>query len=392
MTDKQQKIYLDYAATTPVDERVVLAMQPYWSNAFGNASSFHGFGQAAAQAVDGARDAVAKILNCRAQEVIFTSGATESNNLLLRGLVAKHDQAHIITSTIEHPSILATCAELEKFGRASVTYVPVNDQGLINVEEVIAAIKPQTVVISIMLANNEIGAIQPIREIGKALEKINQQRLIQKLPAIIFHTDAVQGFNYLNVDVKHLHVQALSFSAHKIYGPKGVGVLYVNRQLSLLPAQTGGGQEYGLRSGSLNVAGIVGLGRAVEILLTEKDDWTKKVLAQRQTLWQGLQKNISGLVLNGSAEQRLPNNLNISLAGLSGESLAVMLDLAGLAVSVGSACATGSVEPSHVLTALGYDQDRIRGSLRLTLGRPTTNQEIDQTIKIFEKIVTKARS
>jgi len=387
-------IYLDYAATTPLDPTVLAAMTPYLTAIFGNASSQHGFGASAARAVDAARDTVAEFFGCRAQEVIFTSGATESNNLALRGSVAaarrRGATPHVITSAIEHPSVLETVVDLEKTSQATVTIVPVDQQGIISVDEVVNAIRPETVLVSIMYANNEIGTIQPIREIGKRLEKINVERTVNNFPAVVFHTDAVQAIHYLPADVKHLHVDLLSFSAHKIHGPKGVGGLIVRRQTPLIGIQTGGEHEYGLRAGSLNVAGIVGCGAAVSLITGRQAEYAAAVSSQRGHLWQLFVERLPDLELNGHPTDRLPNNLNIFVPGVESESLCLALDRAGVAVSVGSACAAGAVEPSHVIAALG-DTSRSRYSFRITLSRLTTTDEITRATDIITTAIERLR-
>lgn len=385
-----KRIYLDYAATSPVKPEVLKAMEPYFSDKFGNPSSLHIFGQEAKAAIDKVREEVARFLNCKPTEIIFTSGGTESDNLAVRGAVqsAPFLLPHIITSAIEHHAVLHTCQDLEKIGLAEVTYLPVNQYGQVSVEDVKKAIKENTVLVSIMYANNEIGTIEPIREIGKMIEKENQSR---ESP-ILFHTDAVQAIGYLNCDVKYLHIDMLSLSAHKFGGPKGVGALYKKDGIVLSPQITGGGQEYKIRAGTENVAGIVGLGKAISLLMAENYDLKiKKIARLRDRLISGILKNIPRVLLTGHPSQRLPNCASFCFEDIEGESILISLDLEGVAASSGSACTSGSLEPSHVLVACGIDRRLIQGSLRLTLGELTTEEEIDYVLKVLPKIVKKLR-
>ncbi|MEM7817105.1 MAG: cysteine desulfurase family protein, partial [Candidatus Aenigmatarchaeota archaeon] len=347
-------IYLDHAATTPLANEIFEAMKPYFSEKFGNASSLHVYGQEARNAVEKARDDIAKFINAKPAEIVFTSGGTESNNLAIKGVAFANKQKgkHIITSKIEHPAVLEPCRWLEKQGW-KVTYLPVNSDGIINPADVEKAMTKETVLVSIMHANNEIGTIQPIEEIGKICKKYD----------VYFHTDAVQSFGKLDINIKRMNLDILSASAHKIYGPKGVGILYVNRDVKIEPTQHGGGHEQGLRSGTENVPGIVGFAKAVELMqkLGKKEQERQKKL--RDKIIKEILK-IQGSRLNGSQEKRLANNVNVSFHGIEGEALLLRLSEKGFAVSTGSACSSKSLEPSHVLTALGLKPEEAHGSLR----------------------------
>lgn len=408
-------IYLDHSATTPVDKRVLKEMLPYFEKNFGNASSIHTPGQIAMAGVDKARERVASFLNCKTSEVIFTSGATESNNLVIKGLIGYLmdrglKNPHIITSSIEHDAVLAPCKELEKKG-VEVTYLPVKSNGVVDLEKLKDTIKDNTVLVSIMYVNNEVGSVQPVREIGKIIKKINDKKLNDwkkiggkkngEAPQMIyFHTDATQAPSFFNCDVEWNYVDMLSMSGHKIYGPKGVGALYLKSGIKLKPIQLGGHQEKNIRSGTLNVPGIVGLGKAVS-LVNKKDiknstcvNWlgeNKKIAKLRDVLVDGLEKNIPNIVLNTDRENSTPNHAHFSFVGAEGESILISLDLAGIAVSTGSACASGSLEPSHVLLAMGIKKEIAHHSIRFTLGKNTTIEEIKKTIKILPPIIEKLR-
>ncbi|MFA6534173.1 MAG: aminotransferase class V-fold PLP-dependent enzyme [Patescibacteria group bacterium] len=384
------KIYFDHAATTPVDGAVLKVMLPYFGDKFGNPSSLHGFGQEAAGGTETAREQVAQFLGCQPAEVIFTAGASEADNLAIQGIVrgSKVDCPQIITSTIEHPAILEVCRALAKEGKATVDFVKVNRLGLVEVKEVEKLITDKTVLVSIMYANNEIGTIQPIAEIGKLIKQLNLKRQNK----IYFHTDAVQAVNYLNCRVDELGVDMLSLSGHKIYGPKGVGVLFVRAKTLIKPIQFGGHQEYGLRPGTENSAAIVGLGKAIELVNSAKRSAeNKKIKKMRDELLAGILKNIPDAKLNGDPVKRLPNNLNISFKNIEGESAMLMLDLAGIAVSTGSACASGSLEPSHVLLALGLKHLDAHGSLRISLGKGNTATEVKKLVAVLPGIIKKLR-
>jgi cysteine desulfurase len=363
-------IYLDHAATTPVDPRVLEAMLPYFSQQFGNPGGIYSIGRRAAAAVDDARESVAAILNCRPTEVIFTSGGSEADNLAIVGIAraSRKPGKHIITSAIEHHAVLHTCQALEKEGYR-ITYLPVDDEGRLHVEDVAAAITDETILVTIMLANNEVGTIQPIAAIG---ELCRQRR-------IPFHTDAVQGGGLLALDVRALNVDALSLSAHKFYGPRGVGILYLRTGVRVAPQIHGGSQERNRRAGTENVAGIVGAARALTLAQAERDAEVARLTVLRDHLIAGILR-IEGSRLTGHATERLANNASFAFQGIEGESLLLNLDVAGIAASSGSACTSAIVDPSHVLVALGLDDTWNRGHLRLTLGHSTTMKDIEIVI------------
>ncbi len=402
-----KKIYFDYAATTPVDEEVLKAMLPYFNKKFGNASSIHSFGQEAIAAIDKAREKIAKLFSCDFSEIIFTGSATESNNLAIKGLIKsqvsnlKSQKFHIISTKIEHESVLEPLKELEKSGH-EVTYLSVDKEGLIKISDLEKSIKDNTILISIIYANNEIGTIQPIKEIGKVLEKINKKRLASLkrersgqengLSRIYFHTDAVQAINYLECRPDWLKVDLLTFSGHKIYGPKGIGGLYVRKNSPLSPIIPGGGQEFGLRSGTENVPYIVGLAKAVEMVFKNREKRFQCILDLRNQLWKNIIKYNKGTKLNGFLTNRLPNNLNIRFTGLSNETLIVALDQAGIAVSAGSACSSRALAASHVLTAIGLNPKQAMESIRITLGKNTTKEEIKKAAEIISVLSKKLKS
>jgi len=389
-----KKIYLDYAATTPVDEEVLKEMLPYFNKKFGNASSIHSFGQEAIAAIDKSREKIAKFFNCDFGEIIFTGSATEANNLAIKGIVhnfcysKSYVRSHIISTKIEHESVLEPLKELERAGH-EVTYLSVNKEGLIKISDLEKSIKNNTILVSIIYANNEIGTIQPIKEIRKLLEKINKKRRENGLFKIYFHTDAVQALNYLECRPDWLKVDLLTFSGHKIYGPKGIGGLYVRKDTPLSPIISGGGQEFGWRSGTENVSHIVGLAKAVELVFQNREKHSKYILDLRNKLWKNIIKYNKGAKLNGSLSSRLPNNLNVRFAGLSNEMLIVALDQAGIAVSAGSACSSRALAASHVLKAMGLTSKQMGESIRITLGKNTTKEEIKKAAEIINKIVKK---
>ena len=379
-------IYMDNHATTPVDPRVVEAMLPYFTQVFGNAASrSHAFGWTAEKAVDQARDQVATLIGATGKEIVWTSGATESNNLALKGAAEfyKDRGNHIITAQTEHKAVLDTCKRLEKEG-FEVTYLPVDQDGRVNPQRVTAAMdaKPdKTILVSIMLANNEIGTVNPVEEIGAAV----------KQRGALFHIDAVQGAGKIPFDVNRAQADLVSVTAHKMYGPKGVGALYVRRKprVRLTAIIDGGGHERGMRSGTLNVPGIVGFGKAAEIAMTEMPAESARLLALRERLRLGLESQVSDTTVNGSLEHRLPGNLNISFAYIEGE--AMLMGLKDVAVSSGSACTSASLEPSYVLRALGVAEEMAHTSIRFGLGRFNTEEEVDHVIKMVVDKVTKLR-
>lgn len=386
-----KKIYLDNSATTPVDPKVLKAMLPYFREKFGNPSSVHSWGQEAAQAVLGARDKVAKFLGSKAEEVVFTSCATEANNLVLKGVMyanrERSKEGHLIVSQIEHKSVLEPAKHLEKEGY-KVTYLPVNREGIIRLSDLKKAITSNTVLVSIMYANSETGAIQPIREIGKMVKKINRKRA----NSIFVHTDAAQAVQYLNCNVDWLHIDLLTIAGHKIYAPKGVGALYIRKGTPLQSIQKGGSQEYGLRAGTENVPYIVGLGKAIELVQKNRDKVKKKLISLRDKLIQDIKKDISNCRLNGpQGEKRLPNNVNFSFKGAEGESIVLGLDMAGIAVSTGSACTSHELKPSHVLTAMGLSPEIAHGSIRITMSKYTKEEDIDRLMKVLPKVVARLR-
>ena len=376
-------IYFDYAATTPCDPEVVAAMLPYFSDRFGNPSSMHAFGQETKGAVEEARERIAAFLGAAPGEIVFTSGGTESNNMAVKGVAyARRGKGnHIITSRIEHHAVLEPCHFLEKEG-FEVTILPVDGDGLVDPDDVRRAITDKTILISIMHANNEIGTIQPIAEIGR----------LARERGIYFHTDAVQTLGHLPFSVNELNVDLLSASAHKLYGPKGVGLLYVRKGTRLTPFMHGGEQENRRRASTHNVPGIVGFGKAVEMAQSSVEKEVRDLTAFRDKLIRGFQEEMDQVKLNGHPTQRLPNNVNISVAHVEGEGMLLSLDMMGIACSTGSACSSSSLEPSHVLMAIGLPHELAHGSLRFTLGRPTTAADVDRLLEVLPPIVAKLRA
>jgi cysteine desulfurase len=378
-----KSIYLDYAATTPLDPAVREAMQPYQESIFGNPSSVHRFGQESLEGIEQARPHVAALIGASSAEIVFTGSGTESDNAVIKSacLTQAKKGNHIITSVIEHKGVLSPCHFMETQG-FDVTYLPVGPDGIVDPDGIKKAIRKKTILISIMHANNEIGTIQLLREIG----------LIAKENGILFHTDAVQTVGHLDINVRDLNLDFLSLSAHKLYGPKGVGALYIRQSVPFEPLLHGGGHEKGRRSSTHNVAGIVGLGKAAEIAAREFRSEGVRIGQLRNLLWKKLEESIPGIQLNGSMESRLPNNINLSIDDTEGESLVMNLDMEGFAVSSGSACSSGSGQISHVLAALGLEPERARGSLRITLGRYTTQEEIEKFGEVLPAIVRRLRS
>lgn len=376
------RIYLDYAATAPVLPEVLDAMLPFFVSSFGNASGIHAEGREARKAVEQARRQAAAALGAENREILFTSGGSESNNLAVRGtaMALREKGRHIVTSSIEHPSVLNACRGLEKEG-FRVTYLPVDADGTVSPEDVRAAVCPDTVLVSVMAANNEIGTLQPVREIGE----------ICREKGIVFHTDAVQAAGLLKTDVRELNADMLSLSAHKFHGPKGAGALYVRRGTRLEPLIRGGEQERGLRAGTENVPGIVGLGKALEIAAAEREENAARIRELRDLLIRRILERVPGARLNGHPERRLPNNCHFSFTGIESEALLLRLDLAGIAVSGGSACTAGSMEPSHVLQAIGLEGDLLKSGVRLTLGRETTREDMEKTAQVLPEIVEDLR-
>ena len=378
-----RRIYLDYAATTPTHPEVVKAKLPYFTDAFGNPSSIHSYGQEAKGAIEEARAKVADLIGARGEEIVFTSGGTEADNFAIKGVAYANEGKgnHIITSAIEHHAVIETCKFLEKRGFL-VTYLPVDEYGLVDPDDVKKAITDKTILISVMHANNEVGTMQPIAEIGK----------IAKEAGIYFHTDAVQTAGHIPVDVNELGVDLLSMSAHKLYGPKGVGALYIRKGTKLVPFMHGGEQERRRRASTENVPGIVGFGRAAELAKQEMTEEAELLTHLRDQLINGLLERIDHTRLNGHPVMRLPNNVNISVDFVEGESMLLNLDLEGICASTGSACSSASLEPSHVLLAMGLSHEQAHGSLRFSLGKWTTEDEIERVLDVLPRIVAKLRA
>jgi cysteine desulfurase len=377
-------IYMDHSATTPVDPRVVEAMAPYWTEFFGNPSSVYGLGRRSASALEDARRTVARILNCQPAEVVFTSCGTESDNLAIRGVAlaaAAKGKRHLITTPIEHHAVSHTVADLGERFDFDVTIVPVDRTGLVDPAAVEAAVRPDTALISVMLANNEVGTVEPTSEIG----------VVARRHRVPFHTDAVQGAASLPLDVEALNVDLLALSAHKFHGPKGVGLLYVRKGTRLAPVQTGGSQEKGRRAGTENIPYIVGMARALELADEGRAAESARQLALRERLLTGLLERIPDMELTGHREQRLPGHLSFIIRGVEAQNLLIALDLAGIAASSGSACASGAPTPSGVLRAMGYAPDEALGALRLTLGRLTANADVDTVLEKLPDIVRRMR-
>ncbi len=377
-----RRIYLDHAATTPVDPRVAEAMIAVYREQHGNPSSIHAEGRAARALVDEARERVAAAIGAEPSEIVFTSGGTEADNLALRGTVRtlREKGDHVIVSAIEHHAVLDTAHELEAEG-VQVTVVPVNRYGRVDAEEIGELINERTVLVSIMHANNEIGTVEPIAEIGT----ICRER------GVVFHADAVQTVGALEVDVRTLPVDLVSLNAHKFYGPKGVGALYVRQGTPFHPTQTGGGQERNRRAGTENVAGVVGMGTALQLAVESRAIESARLVQLRDRLIEGIRQRVDDVVVNGHPIERLPNNVSFCFREVQGESLIIALDLAGIAASTGAACTTGSLEPSHVLLAIGISRELAQGSLRLTLGRSTTEEDIEYVLEQLPEIVHRLR-
>ncbi len=375
---RPRRIYLDYCATTPVHPNVRMAMMNALEADFGNPSSLHWAGQEAAHLLKQSREDVACALNCSSEEIIFTGGATEADNLALFGVLGRSpvDRRHIITSAIEHHAVLHAAQKLEQQGCA-VTYLPVDSQGLVDPEDVRRAIRPETTLISIMLVNNEMGAIQPVADIGK----------IARERGIYFHTDAVQALGLLDVDVEILNVDLLSLSAHKMYGPKGIGALYARKGVELLPLLVGGSQERSHRAGTENVPGILGLAAALNLVCSHRASERRRLLELREYLIHGLQAACPGVIVNSSQKEVAPHILSVSFVGADAEMMLIRLDREGFAVSLGSACNAKSIEPSHVLTAMGLPREQVESTLRISLGMFTTREEIDLFIKTVTDVL-----
>ena len=378
-----RKVYLDNAATTALSPKVLEQMMPYLTTIYGNPSSPHSFGQEARKGVDHARDQVAKALNALPEEIIFTGCGTESDNTVLFGVAERYAKKgnHIITTNVEHHAILHTCEALEKRG-VEVTYLPVDENGMVTAEQGANAITDKTILVSIMFANNEVGTIMPIAEVGKACRE----------RGVLFHTDAVQAVGHVPIDVKAMNIDMLSLSAHKFHGPKGVGALYMKKGIRLPSYVMGGAQERNRRAGTENVAGIVGLGAAIALATQTLEESAARMTKLRDKLIAGIAQRIPEVKLNGHPTMRLPNNVNYSIKYIEGESILLMLDMNGIAASSGSACTSGSLDPSHVLLALGLSHEVAHGSVRLTLSDETTEEDIDYVLDVLPKVAERLRA
>ncbi len=377
-----KRIYLDYAATTPVHDEVVQAMTPHWSEHFGNPSSIYSYGQEAKGTIEDAREKVAELIGASPEEIVFTSGGTEADNFAIKGTAfAAKKGKHIITSGIEHHAIHETCSFLERHG-FEVTYLPVDGHGLVDANALGEAITKETILVSVMHANNEVGTVQPIAALAA----------IAREAGVYFHSDAVQTVGHIPTDVNELGVDLLSISAHKLYGPKGVGALYVRKGTRLVPFMHGGGQERNRRGGTENVPGIAGFGKAAEIAAKETPEEAERLTVFRQRLIEGILGTIDDSRLNGHPEQRLPNNVNVSIDYVEGESMLLNLDLEGICASTGSACSSASLEASHVLLAMGLAHEQAHASLRFTMGKWTEAEHVDRVLEVLPPIVTRLRA
>lgn len=389
-----KKIYLDNSSSTPVDEEVLKEMLPYFSAKYGNSSSLHLFGQESQSALDIARKKVADALGSDTREIIFTGSATEANNLAIFGSVkswikkyGSSVKPHIITSQLEHESVLEPIKYLQTTEMADVTFLPISEDGFVSLDALSSELKEETALVSVMYANNEVGTIQPISEISKIIKDYNSKLTVR----VLFHTDASQAFNFLDCDIEKLGVDMLTVSGHKIYGPKGVGALCMKKEISLTPLIFGSGQERGLRSGTENIPAIIGFGKAAEIATLKRSHWEKEISLLRNKLKEGILENIPNTKVNGSMEKRIAHNLNIAFLGINKEDLLIQLDLAGIAVSGGAACYSKAHKTSHVLTAMEISEDWQKGSIRMTLGKYTTSEDIDYVILKLKESVERLR-
>ena len=377
-----KSMYFDNAATTRLDDEVLQEMLPYLKENYGNASSIYKLGRESRKAVEESRERISKVLNCKPNEIYFTAGGSESDNTAIKGIAKANKKKgnHIITSKIEHPAVLETCKQLEKEG-FEITYISVDENGIVDLEELKKSIKPTTILITIMFANNEIGTIQPIEEIGKIAKESN----------IYFHTDAVQAVGNAKIDVQKLNIDSLSLSGHKIYGPKGIGALYVKTGVKFEKFIDGGHQERNKRAGTENVAGIVGIGKSIELAYENLNEHNKKIKELRDYYVEQVKEKIPYIKINGDMEKRLPGNCNISFRFIEGEGLLLNLDLKGICASSGSACTSGSLDPSHVLLAIGLPHEIAHGSLRISIGKYNTKEEIDYLVENLVEIVNRLR-
>lgn len=391
-------IYLDHAATTPMDPEVLKAMQPYFTERFGNPSSFHTMGMQAKDAMQEAREQLASLIGAHEDEILFTSGGTESNNVALMGVVHAHTSLlkqkfgldaipHVVTSSIEHHAVLEPLLHLQKLKQIELTVIPVDRQGLIDLQAVKEALKPTTILVSIMMANNEIGTIEPVADIGRVILAWRKE---QKTIYPFLHSDACQAAGYLDLNVEKSHVDLLTLNGSKIYGPKGVGLLFVRRGVKLAPFLIGGGQQRGIRSGTENVPGIIGLAKALELVQAKREGESARLAVLRDKLTEGLLA-IPKTILNGHLTERLPNSVNVSFLDIEGEAAVLYLDAQGVMASTGSACASASLDPSHVILATGLSYEAAHGSIRFTLGKDTTEADIEYVINIMPGIVEKLR-
>ena len=376
-----RRVYLDHNASTPVHPEVVEAMLPYFAERFGNPSSVHAFGREAREGLETAREQIAHFLRVGKEEIVFTSGGTESDNMAVKGVAMARGRGHIITSRIEHHALLRTCESLETLG-FEVTYLPVDDHGMVDPDEVRRHLRPDTILVSVMHANSEVGTLEPVREIGR----------VARERGVPFHVDAVQTFGKVPIDLDGASIDLLSFSSHKIYGPKGVAGLFIRRGTKMVSVQHGGEHERRRRAGTENVAGIVGFGKAVEVRARDMADEAVRATALRNRLWEGIRARVPEVRLNGHPTERLPGTCNMCFRTVESESIVLGLDLAGIGVSAGSACTSGNVEPSYVLVAMGVPVDWAMGSVRCSLGRSTTAEDIDYVIEVTAPLVEKLRS
>ena len=385
MSTRARSVYMDHAATTPVREEVLEAMLPYFNGTFGNPSSVYGLAQESRKAVDESHEIVADALGARPSEIVFTSGGTESDNAALKGtaFALRNVGNHIITTSIEHHAVLHTCHQLEQFG-FDVTYLPVDQYGLVDPEDVSRAVTDRTILVSVMLANNEIGTIEPVSDVARLVKARND--------AIFIHTDAAQAAEFLDLSVDALGVDLLSISGHKFYGPKGIGALYVRRGTPFEPQHVGGGQEGQRRSGTENVPGMVGMARALQLVSEGKEERVARYTSLRDRIIAGIGDTVEGAHLNGHPTRRLPGNVNVCIEGVDPDSTLMALDLAGICSSSGSACSSASLEPSHVLLAIGRSADLALGSLRLTLGCCSTDEDVDHLLSVLPSIVSRLRT
>ena len=381
-------IYFDHGATTQMRPEVLDAMLPYMQSSYGNPSSIYTLAQEARKAVDESRESVARILGARVSEIMFTSGGTESDNAAIKGaaLAMRNLGNHIITTQIEHHAVLHTCQQMEQFG-FDVTYLPVDKDGGVSASDVLNAIRDETILVSVMMANNEIGTIQPVKNIAKAVKDLAKERN----KTVLLHTDAVQAVGALEVNVMNLGVDMLSLSAHKFYGPRGVGALYLKRGTPFEPLMMGGGQERQNRSGTENVAGIVGLAKALTLSEREREELQAGLLSKRDRIISSLQEKVENVTINGHIVNRLANNISVSFHGVEGEPVLLGLDFAGICASSGSACSSASLEPSHVLTAIGHSAELAQGTLRITLGRDNTDADVDYLLDVLPNLIKKLR-